>query len=65
MRASALASAGDHTLEATQIAVREVVKQEADDYFVVVVSDANFRRYGINPIDFGARAISEPFSRLR
>lgn len=31
------------------MAIREVAKEEADEHFVVVISDANLRRYGISP----------------
>src|SRR4051812_19737519 len=40
---------GDNTLEAAQKAIKEVTKEEADDYIVVILSDANLRRYGISP----------------
>jgi hypothetical protein len=44
---------GDHTLEATAQAVKSVMEVEADDHFVIVVSDANLRRYGIQPRELG------------
>ncbi|KJE89891.1 hypothetical protein CAOG_008496 [Capsaspora owczarzaki ATCC 30864] len=41
---------GDHTLEATRLAVDTLAKvEEADDRLVVVLSDANLDRYGIRP----------------
>ena len=40
---------GDHTLEAAKHAVESIVKQEADEHFVIVLSDANLERYGIRP----------------
>ncbi len=40
---------GDYTLTATELAIRELEKEEADEHFVIVVSDANLRRYGISP----------------
>ncbi|KAH0624441.1 hypothetical protein JD844_031871 [Phrynosoma platyrhinos] len=43
---------GDHTLEGTEHAIREIVKEEADEYFVIVLSDANLERYGIPPARF-------------
>ena len=42
-------SSGDKTVKALQCAVREVVREPADDYFVFLVSDANLRRYNVNP----------------
>ncbi|KAI9009541.1 AAA domain-containing protein [Gaertneriomyces semiglobifer] len=46
---------GDKTLAATEKAVKDIVKDDADDYFVLVLSDANLRRYGIRPPDLGKR----------
>ncbi|XP_010020150.1 PREDICTED: von Willebrand factor A domain-containing protein 8-like, partial [Nestor notabilis] len=43
---------GDHTLEGTEHAIREIAKEEADEYFVIVLSDANLERYGIRPSRF-------------
>nr|XP_014349139.1 PREDICTED: von Willebrand factor A domain-containing protein 8 [Latimeria chalumnae] len=43
---------GDHTLEGTEHAIQETAKEEADEYFVVVLSDANLERYGISPARF-------------
>jgi len=49
---SQFCSSGDHTLEATKYAIDQISKEEADDHFVVVLSDANFDRYGISPRSF-------------
>jgi hypothetical protein len=45
---------GDHTLPATVTAISELAKQvdEHDESFVIVLSDANFDRYGISPRAF-------------
>uniref|UniRef100_A0A4W3H4Q1 von Willebrand factor A domain-containing protein 8 n=1 Tax=Callorhinchus milii TaxID=7868 RepID=A0A4W3H4Q1_CALMI len=43
---------GDHTLEGTEHAIREIAREEADEYFVIVLSDANLERYGISPARF-------------
>lgn len=43
---------GDHTLEATKHAIEEISKEEADEHFVIVLSDANLDRYGIRPKQF-------------
>lgn len=40
---------GDFTLESTKLAVKEMAKKEADEKFVIVLSDANLDRYGIRP----------------
>ncbi|KXS13469.1 hypothetical protein M427DRAFT_33874 [Gonapodya prolifera JEL478] len=42
---------GDNTLEAAQKAINEIAKEDADDHIVVLLSDANLRRYGIRPED--------------
>ncbi|CAI2169627.1 3146_t:CDS:10 [Funneliformis geosporum] len=42
---------GDNTVSATAYAIKDIVKEEADDYFVVVLSDANIQQYRINPED--------------
>ena len=43
---------GDNTLRAANRAVDEITKgDKADDYFVIVLSDANLRRYAIDPTD--------------
>ena len=51
---------GDNTLPATKAAIKEITKEAADEYFVVVLSDANFNRYGINPDDFAKLLNSDP-----
>lgn len=46
---------GDHTLQATEIAIKRVLEgaEEGDNTqrMVIVLSDANFDRYGIDPAD--------------
>lgn len=49
MSASAIASSGDSTMEAIESAVKRVKSEEADDYLVFVVSDANLGGYGVTP----------------
>ena len=51
---------GDNTLEATQRAVKELSRQEGDQQYLVVLSDANFDRYGINAKEYGDILMSEP-----
>ncbi len=41
----------DNTLNAAANAIKEITKEEADDYFVVILSDANITQYNINPTD--------------
>eukprot|EP00117_Sycon_ciliatum_P049088 scpid7831/ scgid4687/ Uncharacterized protein KIAA0564 homolog len=43
---------GDCTVEATENSVEEIAKEEADEHFVIVLSDANFSRYGIQSSTF-------------
>jgi MoxR-like ATPase len=38
---------GDNTLSAAHFAIKEVLKHDADDYFVILLSDANVGMYGI------------------
>lgn len=47
------AAQGDNTLLATEWGINAITKEEADEYFVVVLSDANLGRYSISPRDFG------------
>lgn len=51
---------GDHTLEGTEHAIKEIVKEEADEYFVIILSDANLSRYGIHPARFAQILTSNP-----
>lgn len=46
---SQFCSSGDFTFEATRYAIEDIAKEEADDYIVLVLSDANFDRYGLSP----------------
>lgn len=39
-----LDSLGDHTIEAIEAGVIDVAESDSDDYFVIVISDANFER---------------------
>lgn len=49
---SQFCQSGDNTFEATKYAIQQIAKEEADDHFVIVLSDANFDRYGLNPKRF-------------
>lgn len=42
---------GDNTLGAASHSMKEIVEEEADDYFVVIMSDANITQYNIHPND--------------
>jgi len=46
---------GDHTMSATGLAIAEagLAADQFDDSFVIVLSDANFDRYGIRPESIG------------
>ena len=50
---------GDNTLEATKSALDKIKEQPGEDYFVIVLSDANFSRYGIDPALFGSLMTSD------
>lgn len=43
---------GDYTLESTKLAVKQMASKEADEKFVIILSDANLDRYGIRPSQF-------------
>ncbi|KAF7986115.1 hypothetical protein HWV62_41553 [Athelia sp. TMB] len=45
------AFSGDYTVEAIEKSVQEVAKYDADDWFVIAITDANFGRYNITPDD--------------
>lgn len=51
---------GDNTLPATDHAIKTITDEDADEYFVVILSDANFDRYGISPVEFNNILISNP-----
>ncbi|XP_012146606.2 von Willebrand factor A domain-containing protein c12.2 isoform X1 [Megachile rotundata] len=51
---------GDNTLEATQHAIASLAKEDSDESIVVVLSDANFDRYGISPEYFARILTSNP-----
>ena len=42
-----LCDSGDNTLRCAKKAIRDIVKQEGDEYFVFLLSDANLDVYGI------------------
>ncbi|KAG2198207.1 hypothetical protein INT46_006615 [Mucor plumbeus] len=42
---------GDNTLGAASHSMKEIVEEESDDYFVVILSDANIAQYNIHPND--------------
>ncbi|XP_028291916.1 von Willebrand factor A domain-containing protein 8 isoform X2 [Gouania willdenowi] len=50
---------GDYTLEATEVSIRTLSQEEADEHFVVVLSDANLERYGIRPERFAQALTSD------
>ncbi|KAK0566796.1 hypothetical protein OC844_000545 [Tilletia horrida] len=51
---------GDTSLQAIRQSVQEVAKDEADDYFVCALSDANLGRYGIGAASLGAALRTNP-----
>ena len=51
---------GDHTLEATRTAMKKASEAKAEQRYVIVLSDANFSRYGIRPADFANLMVSDP-----
>ncbi|KAJ3023473.1 hypothetical protein HKX48_002900 [Thoreauomyces humboldtii] len=51
---------GDTTLKATERAIKDITAEDADDYFVLVMSDANLKRYGIQPATLGKIIETDP-----
>ncbi|CAH0553600.1 unnamed protein product [Brassicogethes aeneus] len=51
---------GDHTLEATEMAVTNLAEDECDEAILVVLSDANLQRYGIPPSQLAAALTAKP-----
>ncbi len=45
---------GDNSVAGLRTAVREIVKNDADEYFVFLLSDANLDQYNIKASDFTA-----------
>ncbi|KAJ6624725.1 AAA domain-containing protein [Mycena sp. CBHHK59/15] len=54
------AFAGDYTVEAIEKGVKEVAKFDADDWFVIAITDANFERYLIKPEDITRAMMRDP-----
>ena len=40
---------GDNTVSSMSTAIKNITKEDADDYFVLVLSDANLHQYNISP----------------
>ncbi|KAJ7050407.1 AAA domain-containing protein [Mycena amicta] len=51
------AFAGDYTVEAIEKSIKDIAAFDADDWFVIAITDANFGRYLIKPEDI-ARAMN-------
>eukprot|EP00066_Takifugu_rubripes_P009279 XP_003976079.1 PREDICTED: von Willebrand factor A domain-containing protein 8 isoform X1 [Takifugu rubripes] len=51
---------GDYTLEATDSSIKDLAQEEADEHFLVVLSDANLERYGIRPERLANVLTSDP-----
>ncbi|KAH6910612.1 AAA domain-containing protein [Coprinopsis sp. MPI-PUGE-AT-0042] len=54
------AFAGDFTVDAITKGVTEVAKYDADDWFVIAITDANFGRYSITPEEVTHAMSREP-----
>ena len=53
-------SSGDNTLAAGSLAIQNVRKEEADDYFVFLISDANLEGYGVSAQNLAMALSSDP-----
>ncbi|KAK7042195.1 von Willebrand factor A domain-containing protein 8 [Favolaschia claudopus] len=54
------AFAGDYTVEAIEKGVKDVAAFDADDWFVIAITDANFGRYMIKPEDLSRAMRRDP-----
>ncbi|KAH7919391.1 hypothetical protein BV22DRAFT_1199497 [Leucogyrophana mollusca] len=54
------AFSGDYTVEAIEKGVTEVAKFDADDWFVIAITDANFGRYQITPEEVKRVMLRDP-----
>ncbi|KAJ7165324.1 AAA domain-containing protein [Mycena filopes] len=54
------AFAGDYTVEAIEKGVKDVAAFDADDWFVIAITDANFGRYLIKPEDISRAMRRDP-----
>ncbi|XP_013194318.1 von Willebrand factor A domain-containing protein 8 [Amyelois transitella] len=52
--------AGDNTLPAAKHAISTLAAEDCDEAIVLILSDANLRRYGIQPQELGTILTSEP-----
>ncbi|KAH9643451.1 hypothetical protein HF086_002570 [Spodoptera exigua] len=50
---------GDNTLPAAQHAIASIAAEDADEAIVLILSDANLRRYGIQPEELGTILTSD------
>ncbi|CAH0692016.1 unnamed protein product [Spodoptera exigua] len=50
---------GDNTLPAAQHAISSIAAEDADEAIVLILSDANLRRYGIQPEELGTILTSD------
>ena len=53
-------ASGDNTLAAGSRAVRDIKKEDADDYFVFLISDANLEGYGVSAENLALALTSDP-----
>ena len=47
-----MCDSGDNTIESTRRAIKEITKEPADDYHVIIVTDANLDQYSISAQHF-------------
>ena len=51
---------GDNTLACSMTAIEEIRKEEGDDYYVFLLSDANLAQYGVNPKTLADTLLTDP-----
>ena len=60
VRHAAECNSGDNTLAAGSRAIRDVKKEDADDFFVFLFSDANLEGYGVSAESLALALTSDP-----
>eukprot|EP00750_Incisomonas_marina_P033798 INCI9961.3.p1 GENE.INCI9961.3~~INCI9961.3.p1 ORF type:complete len:179 (+),score=34.28 INCI9961.3:295-831(+) len=52
-------ASGDNSMQAAELGIQDLVREDADDYFLFLLSDANLGRYDVSPQEMGKVLRSE------
>merc|ERR1711924_426196 len=55
-----MCDSGDNTIESTRRAIKEITKEPADDYHVIIVTDCNLDQYSITAEHFRELFAQDP-----